>query len=51
MAAIFHQNNKPHLCFHYLRVTYVNRNHSSELIHQVYQREKVEDVAQWRDAV
>ena len=57
---------KPHLCFHCLRVTYVNRlrragvpreaamrlvNHSSELIHQVYQREKVEDVAQWRDAV
>jgi integrase len=56
----------PHLCFHCLRVTYVNRlrragvpreaamrlvNHSSELIHQVYQREKVEDVAQWRDAV
>jgi hypothetical protein len=26
-------------------------NHSSELIHQVYRREKVEDVAQWRDAV
>jgi integrase len=57
---------KPHLCFHCLRVTYVNRlrragvpreaamrlvNHSSELIHQVYQREKVEDVAPWRDAV
>lgn len=57
---------KTHLCFHCLRVTYVNRlrragvpreaamrlvNHSSELIHQVYQREKVEDVAQWRDAV
>jgi integrase len=57
---------KPHLCFHCLRVTYVNRlrragvpreaamrlvNHSSELIHQVYQREKVEDVAQLRDAV
>jgi integrase len=57
---------KPHLCFHCLRVTYVNRlrragvpreaamrlvNHSSELIHQVYQREKVDDVAQWRDAV
>ena len=56
----------PHLCFHCLRVTFVNRlrragvpreaamrlvNHSSELIHQVYQREKVEDVAQWRDAV
>lgn len=55
-----------HLCFHCLRVTYVNRlrrvgvpreaamrlvNHSSELVHQVYQREKVEDVAQWRDAV
>ncbi len=52
--------NKPHLCFHCVRVTYVNRlrragvpreaamrlvNHSSELIHQVYQREKVEDVA------
>jgi len=51
---------KPHLCFHCLRVTYVNRlrragvpreaamrlvNHSSELIHQVYQREKVDDVA------
>jgi len=57
---------KPHLCFHCLRVTYVNRlrragvpreaamrlvNHSSELIHQIYQREKVEDVAQWRDVV
>jgi hypothetical protein len=26
-------------------------NHASELIHQIYQREKVEDVAQWRDAV
>jgi integrase len=57
---------KTHLCFHCLRVTYVNRlrragvpreaamrmvNHASELIHQIYQREKVEDVAQWRDAV
>lgn len=57
---------KPHLCFHCLRVTYVNRlrragvpreaamrlvNHSSELVHQIYQREKVDDVAQWRDAV
>jgi hypothetical protein len=26
-------------------------NHAAELIHQVYQREKVEDVARWRDAV
>jgi integrase len=57
---------KSHLTFHCLRVTYVNRlrragvpreaamrlvNHASELIHQIYQREKVEDVAQWRDAV
>ena len=57
---------KPHLCFHCLRVTFVNRvrragvpreaamrlvNHASDLIHQIYQREKVEDVAQWRDAV
>ena len=56
----------PHLCFHCLRVTYVNRlrrvgvpreaamrlvNHSSELIHQIYQREKIEDVVQWKDAV
>ncbi len=56
----------PHLCFHCLRVTYVNRlrragvpreaamrlvNHSSELVHQVYQREKVEDVMKWADAV
>jgi integrase len=56
----------PHLCFHCLRVTYVNRlrragvprdaamrlvNHSSELIHKVYQREKIEDVEKWRDAV
>jgi integrase len=54
----------PHLCFHCLRVTYANRlrrakvpreaamrlvNHASELIHKIYQREKVEDVAQWRD--
>ena len=52
---------KTHLTFHCLRVTYVNRlrragvpreaamrlvNHASELIHQIYQREKVEDVAQ-----
>ena len=56
----------PHLCFHCLRVTYVNRlrrvgvprevamrlvNHSSALVHQIYQREKVDDVAPWRDAV
>jgi integrase len=57
---------KTHLCFHCLRVTFVNRlrragvpreaamrlvNHSSELIHRIYQRERVEDVVQWRDAV
>jgi integrase len=57
---------KTHLCFHCLRVTYINRlrragvpreaamrlvNHASELIHQIYQREKVEDVQKWRDAV
>lgn len=57
---------KEHLCFHCLRVTYVNRlrragvprevamrlvNHSSELIHKIYQREKIEDVVKWRDAV
>lgn len=62
----FIKMKKTHLCFHCLRVTYVNRlrragvpqeaamrlvNHASELIHQVYQREKVEDVAQWRDKV
>lgn len=56
----------PYLCFHCLRVTYVNRlrragvpreaamrmvNHASELVHQIYQREKVDDVAEWRDAV
>ena len=55
-----------HLCFHCLRVTFVNRlrraqvprevamrlvNHASELIHQIYQREKVDDVVKWRDAV
>lgn len=58
--------NKPHLCFHCLRVTYVNRlrraavprevamrlvNHASELVHRIYQRERVEDIIQWRDAV
>ncbi len=57
---------KTHLCFHCLRVTCVNRlrragvprevamrlvNHASELVHRIYQREEVEDVAQWRDAV
>jgi site-specific recombinase XerD len=56
----------PHLCFRCLRITYVNRlrrakvpreaamrlvNHASELVHKIYQREKVEDVAQWKDAV
>jgi len=55
-----------HLCFHCLRVTYINRlrragvpreaamrlvNHASALVHEVYQREKVDDVMQWRDAV
>lgn len=55
-----------HLCFHCIRVTFVNRlrragvprevamrlvNHSSELVHKVYQRERVDDVAAWRDAV
>jgi integrase len=58
--------DQEHLCFHCLRVTYVNRlrragvpreiamrlvNHSSALVHQVYQRERIDDVAQWRDAV
>jgi integrase len=62
----FHRIKKIHLCFHCLRVTYINRlrrsgvpreaamrlvNHSSELVHKIYQRERVEDVAQWRDAV
>ena len=57
---------KTHLCFHCLRVTYVNRlrragvprevamrlvNHASELVHQIYQREKAEALVQWRDAV
>jgi integrase len=56
----------PHLCFHCLRVTYVNRlrragvprevamrlvNHASELVHQLYQRERVEDIEKWRDVV
>ena len=56
----------PHLCFHCLRVTYVNRlrragvpreaamrlvNHASDLVHQIYQREKVQNVEMWRDAV
>jgi integrase len=55
-----------HLCFHCLRVTYINRlrragvpreaamrlvNHASALVHEIYQREKVDDVMQWRDAV
>jgi hypothetical protein len=26
-------------------------NHLSELIHQIYQRRRVDDVAQWRDTV
>ncbi len=56
----------PHLCFHCLRVTYVNRlrragvprevamrlvNHSSEIVHAVYQRETVGDLVRWKDAV
>ena len=55
-----------HLCFHCLRVTYVNRlridgvlreaamrlvNHASDLVHQIYQWEKVKDVEKWRDEV
>lgn len=62
----FQKIGKPHLCFHCLRVTYVNRlrragvprevamrlvNHSSELVHRVYQRERVDDLVKWRDAV
>jgi integrase len=64
--AFFIKIKMPHLCFHCLRVTFVNRlrrakvpreaamrlvNHASELVHKIYQREKVEDVAQWKDAV
>jgi hypothetical protein len=26
-------------------------NHASQLVHQIYQREKVDGVMQWRDAV
>ncbi len=26
-------------------------NHDAELIHQIYQREKVEGMVEWRDAV
>ena len=26
-------------------------NHASDLIHQIYQREKIEDLLEWRDAV
>jgi hypothetical protein len=26
-------------------------NHASALVHEIYQREKVDDVMQWRDAV
>jgi hypothetical protein len=26
-------------------------NHASALVHEIYQREKVENVMQWRDAV
>ena len=62
----FIKTHLPHLCFHCIRVTYVNRlrragvprdvamrlvNHSSELVHQIYQRETVADVAHWRDMV
>ena len=66
METVFRQTKMPHLCFHCHRVTYVNRlrragapceaakrqvTHSSELIHQDYQREKVDNVAQCRGAV
>jgi hypothetical protein len=62
----FTKIKKSHLCFHCLRVTYINRlwrdgvpidaamrlvNHASELIHIIYRREKVDDVVQWRDKV
>jgi integrase len=63
---LFIKIKKEHLCFHCLRVTYVNRlrragvlreaamrlvNHASELIHKIYQRERAEDVVKWCDAV
>lgn len=63
---LFIKTKMRHLCFRDLRVTFVNRlrravvlrevamrlvNHCSELVHRIYQREKLEDVAQWRDAV
>ena len=62
----FIKHKLTHLCFHCLRVTYINRlrragvprevamrlvNHASALVHEIYQREKVEDVMQWRDVV
>jgi hypothetical protein len=57
---------KPHLCFHCLRVTYVTRlaqagvplslamrltNHSDELVHRIYQRLGVEDVRQYANVM
>ena len=66
MQQFFIKIKMPYLGFHCLRVTFVNRlrragvpreaamrlvNHASDLVHQIYQREKVEDIVKWRDAV
>lgn len=64
-SLFFQRVKMPHLCFHCLRVTKVTRlrragvpreaamrlvNHSSELIHLLYDRHQVEDLRQWANA-
>lgn len=61
-----HEIKRPELCFHCARVTFVTRlaragvplsaamrlvNHSSTLVHRIYQRLKVDDVRQYASAV
>lgn len=61
---LFDRLKMPHLCFHCLRVTYVTRlarsgvplsaamrlvNHSSQVVHRIYQRLGVDDVRQYAD--
>ncbi len=61
-----HELKRPELCFHCARVTFVTRlaragvplsaamrlvNHSSTLVHRIYQRLGVDDVRQWESAI
>ena len=51
MAYLYRKNRSRYWYIQYLDSEMRLVNHASALVHEIYQREKVDDVMQWRDAV